>query len=129
MNAVSIENIVAKAGRLDFPGGPLGMERADEPTWRATLATADPVRAREIATALDAHAQRADRERDRAEREAVSRRAADVMAGAPLTFDEQRQAEEAQAKARAAHERHVAERPARVEALLTRIAAALEARR
>ena len=130
MSPIALESIVERAAEYNFPGEPLGLERADESVWRSALAAAETGRAQAIAAELEQLARRREKERDAEERREAMRHAEAVARGEEeLTDEEQADVNQARIEALADHQRHEAERPQRVEALLERIAAALESRR
>lgn len=125
LSGLAIEKTVARAEAVGFAPELLGLEVAGAAEWRGVLASAPRERVQEIVAALDERLARVERDRDDEERAARQRRIAEVLNGAPLTPDEQRLANEANAPIIAAHKRYVEERPARVEVLLTEIRDAL----
>jgi hypothetical protein len=96
-------------------GGAFALVDGGEGAWKLRIPALSPAELREVSHALD---EAEDRERREAERQAH----AAALSAPP---DEALIAEQ-EAEARAAHERYIAERPARVERLLGRIAEAVE---
>lgn len=123
MNVITAENILGRAAELGYPAAPLGLGRADEVVWRATVATASQEKAQEISERLDAHARRLAEEREVAERERIRRVAQGLEPPSP---EEQAEADRIRREAQAEFERHERERPRRVEELLAGILAELK---
>lgn len=122
-------SLLTEAERVGYPFVLFGGSRhvAGEESWRRTVPTLQPGQLAEVATGLQAHVEQFDR--SAASAALAAERAERRL---PLTLEEERQALADRAAmiadAEAAHQRHVAGHPDRVEALLARILGALERR-